>query len=452
MAFMLHTRRLAMPLIWRWVVAAGIGLIPCQAQANLDEDQGDANAPLTIEFHQAELSAVLKAFADFTGLNIIASEQVRGTVSMRLDRVPWRRAFDMLMEVHGLVVQNRDNIIWVATAEELAGRERQRLEAHARATELEPLISHLFELHYQRASEVGKLLSGAGSQRVLSKRGSAIADARTNQLLVTDLAKHIEHTQVLLKAIDRPLRQVAIEVRIVEAEEGFSRELGARLARLGATAGENVPRGLLTANSGAIYDLPAGPLSGFDAMSAGLTLFSAGANRLLALELSALEADGSGKILSSPRVVTADRVQALIEQGTELPYQAKVGNGVSAVQFRRASLKLEVTPHITPDGHVVLDVDVSKDSIGTQTQAGPAVNTKHVRTQVQVENGGTVAMGGIFIQDERTDVARVPWLGEIPLLGTLFRHSTHNQRKSELLVFITPNVVTQLPLPYHDGI
>lgn len=277
-------------------------------------------------------------------------------------------------------------------------------------------------------------------------------DARTNQLLVIDLAESIEQIQALLKAIDRPLRQVAIEVRIVEAEEGFSRELGARLAHLGETGRDSEPRELLAAKNGTIYELPAGPLAGFDAMNAGFTLFRAGVNRLLALELSALEADGYGKILSSPRIVTADRVRALIEQGTELPYQAKVGKGISGVQFRRASLKLEVTPHITPDGHVVLDVDVSKDSVGMQTQSGPAVNTKHLRTQVQVENGGTVAMGGIFIQDERTDVARVPWLGEIPLLGVLFRHSTHNKRKSELLVFITPNVVAQPPLPNYEGI
>lgn len=443
-----RVRRWILPLLWFLVGLSA----KCQAQTDVKQDQSDASAPLTIEFQQAELSAVLKAFADFTGLNIIASEQVRGTVSLRLDQVPWRGAFDMLMEVHGLVAQKRGNIIWVATAAEWADRERQRLDAQARATELEPLISHTFELHYQRADEIGKLLHGAGAQRVLSKRGTALVDVRTNQLLVTDLAESIEYIQALLKALDRPLRQVAIEVRIVEAEEGFSRELGARLARLGEIARGPEPRELSAAKNGVIYELPAGPLAGFDAMSAGFTLFKAGANRLLALELSALEADGYGKILSSPRVVTADRVRALIEQGTELPYQAKVGKGISGVQFRRASLKLEVTPHITPDGHVVLDVDVSKDSVGMQTQSGPAVNTKHLRTQVQVENGGTVAMGGIFIQDERTDVARVPWLGEIPLLGVLFRHSTHNKRKSELLVFITPNVVTPPPVPNYEGI
>jgi type IV pilus assembly protein PilQ len=196
-----------------------------------------------------------------------------------------------------------------------------------------------------------------------------------------------------------------------------------------------------------MYTLPAGPLAGFGAAGAGLTLLSAGARRVLALELSALEADGRGRIISSPRIVTADRVKALIEQGTELPYQAKVGEGVSGVQFRRAGLKLEVTPQITPHGHVLLELDITKDTVGAATQAGPAINTKHVRTQVQVENGGTVAIGGIYMQDQRTDTVAVPGLGSLPLVGALFRHQATSRTKSELIVFITPNVVAGPPLP-----
>ncbi|WP_081463726.1 type IV pilus secretin PilQ [Candidatus Glomeribacter gigasporarum] len=403
----------------------------------------DEGEPISLEFHHAELTAVLQAFADFTGLNIIASERVRGAVSLRLDKVPWRRAFDALLDSQGLAMQRHGNVIWVAPAEELAMRERQRLETHARAAGLEPLASRLFELNYQRAEEVRKLLTGAGAQRVLSKRGAAIADPRTNQLFVTDLAARIEQIQDMLKAIDRPLRQVAIEARIVEAEEGFARALGARLSMLGASK-TKVSRGLLGAQDGALYDLPAGPL-GLNAATVGWTLFGVGANRVLALELSALEADGRGRILSSPRVVTADRVKALVEQGTELPYQAKVGTGVSGVQFRRAGLKLEVTPNITPDGHVMLDVDITKDSVGAQTISGPAINTKHVQTQVQVEDGGTVSIGGIFMQDERVDVTGVPWLRQLPLIGALFRHSKRARNKSELLVFITPNIVAKNP-------
>lgn len=401
----------------------------------------DEGEPISLELNRAELTAVLQAFANFTGLNIIASERVRGAVSLRLNKVPWRRAFDALLDAQGLAMQRHGNVIWIAPAEELALRERQRLETHARAAGLEPLASRIFELNYQRAEDVRKLLTGVGAQRVLSQRGAAIADTRTNQLFVTDLAARIEQIQGMLAAIDRPMRQVAIEARIVEAEEGFARALGVRLSMLRASK-TKVSRGLLGTKKGKLYDLPAGPL-GLQAATIGWTLFSAGANRVLALELSALEADGRGRILSSPRVVTADRVKALIEQGTELPYQAKVGTGVSGVQFRRAGLKLEVTPNITPDGHVMLDVDIAKDSVGAQTISGPAINTKHVQTQVQVENGGTVAIGGIFIQDERADITGVPWLRQLPLIGALFRRSERSRNKSELLVFITPNVVAE---------
>lgn len=196
---------------------------------------------------------------------------------------------------------------------------------------------------------------------------------------------------------------------------------------------------------GALYSLPAGSLAGFGAAGAGLALLSVGAQRVLALELSALEADGRGRVVSSPRVITADRVKALIEQGTELPYQARIGENESGVQFRRAGLKLEVTPQITPSGHVMLELDITKDTVGAYTQSGPAINTKHVRTQVQVENGGTVAIGGIYIQDERDDVVAVPGLGSLPVIGALFRRHAASRTKSELIVFITPNVVAGPP-------
>lgn len=429
----------------------------------------NANTPITLEFQQAELSAVLQAFARFTGLNIIASQQVRGTVSMRLKQVPWRRAFDLLLDSHGLAMQQRGNIIWVAPMQELVQRERQRVETQTKTAELEPLTSQIFELRYQRAENIHKLLSGSGTQRILSKRGAAMADERTNQVFVTDVAEYIQKVQALLLAIDQPIRQVSIEARIVEADQGFSQSLGARLSLLGIGGDRNgiSPPSALTArhfvvsnkgkdrgkgnnkdkktNDGTLYDLPASPLAGFAPAIVGTALFGAAASRLIALELSLLESDGKGQLLSSPRVVTADRTKALIEQGTELPYQAKVGNGVSGVQFRRAGLKLEVTPNITPNGHVILDIDVAKDSVGEETISGPAINTKHVRTQVQVENGGTVAIGGIFTQDQRTDIVRVPWLGKLPFIGALFRRSVKSDRKSELLVFITPNIVTNAP-------
>lgn len=396
--------------------------------------------PISLNFQRAELGAVLNAFAQFTGLNIVASERVRGAVSLRLDKVPWRTAFDTLLDVNGLAMERRGNVIWVAPIAELAARERQRFEAHARAADLEPLASRTFELHYARAEDVRRLLTGAGNQRVLSKRGAATADPRTNLLFVTDLEGRLAQISALLASVDRPTRQVLIEARIVEGEHGFSRNLGVRLS-MAATNADGTARGLTGGADGTVYDLSARPISGFDAATAGLTLFAAGATRLLNIELSALEAEGRGEIVSSPRVVTADRMKAVVEQGTELPYQAKVGQGVSGVQFRRATLKLEVEPQIMPDGRVVLDLDVAKDSVGEQTDAGPAINTKHVQTRVEVEDGGTVSIGGIYATDDRDDVTRVPVLGKIPVLGALFRHRAHRDQRSELAIFITPRVV-----------
>ncbi|WP_257010540.1 type IV pilus secretin PilQ [Burkholderia ubonensis] len=446
----------------------------------------DDDRRISLNLHGVSLAAAFDAFARFTGLNIIVSEQVRGTVSLRLNHVRWRNAFDTLLDTHGLAMSRRDNVIWITPAAELAARERERFEAHARAADLEPLASRTFVLHYPRAQDVQRLLTGAAGQRVLSKRGAAAADSRTNQLFVTDLAPRIAQIAGLIDAIDRPSRQVRIEARIVEGEQGFSRNLGARLAllapRIAQIAGlidaidrpsrqvriearivegeQGFSRNLgarlalrareraaaadgaaFTAGTRNALDLAARPLGGFEAATAGFTLFAAPLSRVLDVELSALEAQGRGQIVSSPRVVTADRAKAIVEQGAELPYQAKVGNGVSGVQFRRATLKLEVEPQITPDGRVVLDLDVTKDSVGEPTAAGPAIHTKHVQTRVEVEDGGTVAIGGIYEQLRRDDVTRVPLLGKIPILGALFRHRAQRDQRSELVVFITPTVV-----------
>ncbi|KVR51622.1 secretin [Burkholderia ubonensis] len=401
----------------------------------------DDDRRISLNLHGVSLAAAFDAFARFTGLNIIVSEQVRGTVSLRLNHVRWRNAFDTLLDTHGLAMSRRDNVIWITPAAELAARERERFEAHARAADLEPLASRTFVLHYPRAQDVQRLLTGAAGQRVLSKRGAAAADSRTNQLFVTDLAPRIAQIAGLIDAIDRPSRQVRIEARIVEGEQGFSRNLGARLALRARERAAAADGAAFTTGARNALDLAARPLGGFDAATAGFTLFAAPLSRVLDVELSALEAQGRGQIVSSPRVVTADRAKAIVEQGAELPYQAKVGNGVSGVQFRRATLKLEVEPQITPDGRVVLDLDVTKDSVGEPTAAGPAIHTKHVQTRVEVEDGGTVAIGGIYEQLRRDDVTRVPLLGKIPILGALFRHRAQRDQRSELVVFITPTVV-----------
>ena len=417
--------------------------VPLRAPPRLADSPAGSDLPpdrpITLNFQRADLQAVLHAFAQFTQLSIVASERVRGQVTLRLDRVPWRTAFDLLLEANGLAMERHGAVIWVTPAADLAARERQRFEAHARAAELEPLASRAFELHYARAEDVRRVLTGTGNQRALSKRGGAVADARTNLLFVTDLPARLDDIAPLVARLDRPARQVLIEARIVEGDRGLSQALGVRLGL--APSGDGAARGVHGGANGAVYDLSAGPLSGFDAAQIGLTLLAARATRLLDVELSALEADGRGEVISSPRVVTAERTKAIIEQGTELPYQAKVAQGVSGVQFRRASLKLEVEPQITPDGRVILDLDVAKDSVGEQTAAGPAINTKHVQTRVEIEDGGTVSIGGIDATDDRDDVTRVPVLGKIPVLGALFSHRTHRGQRSELVVFITPRVV-----------
>nr|WP_236873405.1 type IV pilus secretin PilQ [Burkholderia sp. PAMC 26561] len=418
-------------------------LPPMERMSRSAPDRADAanddGKPISLNLKNADLGAVLQTFAKFSGVNIVASDKIRGQVSINLIDVPWRRAFDTLLDVHGLAMERHGDVIWVAPMAELAARERLRYEAHARAADLEPLGSRTFVLRYPRADDVRKLLTGSGNQRVLSKRGSVMADARTNLLFVTDLDARVAEIAELIARIDQPTPQVMIEARIVEGETGFSRNLGVKLSMI--ATGEGTARGLVAGTDGAVLDLSARPIGGFDAATAGLTLFAAQATRLLNIELSALETEGRGEIVSSPRVVTADRVKAIVEQGTELPYQAKVGNGVSGVQFRRAALKLEVEPQITPHGHVILDLDVSKDSVGEQTAAGPAINTKHVQTRVEVEDGGTVAIGGIYSSDERDDVTRVPLLGKIPGLGWLFRHTARRNSRSELVIFITPHIV-----------
>ncbi|AOK39835.1 type IV pilus secretin PilQ [Burkholderia vietnamiensis] len=403
-------------------------------------DADDARR-ISLNLQGAALAAAFDALARFTGLNIIVGEQVRGTVTLRLNNVRWRDAFDTLLDTHGLAMSRRGNVIWVTPAAELAARERERFETHARAAELEPLASRTFALRYPRAADVQRLLAGATGQRLLSRRGAAAADPRMNLLFVTDLAPRIAQIAELIDAIDRASRQVRIEARIVEGEQGFSRNLGARVALRAhgrAPAADGATAATDTRNA---LDLTARAIGGFDAATAGFTLFAAPLSRVLDIELSALEAQGRGQIVSRPRVVTADRVKAIVEQGSEVPYQAKVGNGVSGVQFRRATLKLEVEPQITPDGRVVLDLDVTKDSIGEPTAAGPAIHTKHVQTRVEVEDGGTVAIGGIYEQLRRDDVTRVPLLGRIPVLGALFRHRARSDQRSELVVFITPTVV-----------
>lgn len=438
--------------------------------------QGYRGEKLSLNFQNVEVRAVLQVIADFTGLNIITSDSVGGNLTLRLKDVPWDQALDIVMQAKGLDMRKNGSVLWIAPKDELLTKEKLELEQKAQIAELEPLKTETYQLNYQKA-ESFKLVFGLdgssdGKNRILSKRGSAVIDPRTNQLFVTDIASKLEEIRKLVQKTDIASRQVLIEARIVEADDKFSKNLGAKLGftdmrtlRGGTTGIRLSPKtntrvavtGNLTGvgeqtgqveeagkgyNNSQFTNLPAAGINGLDAGSLAISLFSAAANRFLNLELSALEADGKGKIISSPRVVTADQLKALIEQGTELPYQVATSSGATSIAFRKANLRLEVTPQITPDGNVILDVDVNKDSVGQETRAGFAIDTKHVKTQVLVENGGTVVLGGIFQQVERDSVTKVPLFGDIPVLGHLFKSTARTNDKTELLIFITPKIVT----------
>jgi type IV pilus assembly protein PilQ len=438
--------------------------------------QGYRGERLSLNFQNVEVRAVLQVIADFTGLNIITSDTVNGNLTLRLKDVPWDQALDIVMQAKGLDMRKNGSVLWIAPKDELLTKEKLELEQKAQIAELEPLRTEIFQLNYQKAESFKQVFgldgTGDGKKSILSKRGSAVIDPRTNQLFVTDIASKVEEIRKLVQKTDIASKQVLIEARIVEADDKFSRNLGAKLGFAdlrgirGGDAGYQVSgntRAALTGNylgvgeqtgqakiteqsyipNTQFINLPAAGINGANPGSLAVSLFSAAANRFLNLELSALEADGKGKIISSPRVVTADQLKALIEQGTELPYQVATSSGATSIAFRKANLKLEVTPQITPDGNIILDVDVNKDSVGVETRSGFAIDTKHVKTQVLVENGGTVVLGGIFQQVERTSDTKVPFFGDIPVLGNLFKSTGRTNDKTELLIFITPKIMAE---------
>ncbi|HET8765396.1 MAG TPA: type IV pilus secretin PilQ [Rhodanobacter sp.] len=431
---------------------------------------------LSLNFQNVEVRAVLNVIADFTDLNIITSDTVQGNITLRLKDVPWDQALEIILQTRGLDSRRSGNVIWIAPRDELATREKLQLEAANQIQDLEQTRTESFQMNYQKAVDVQKLLSDP-TQRILSKRGSAVVDARTNTLFVQDTPSRLEEVRRLIAKIDVATRQVMIEARIVEANDAFSKNLGARLGYTdlrfladptrpagsaigGITSGPRVlfsgdrlGVGILTGQTpdpGTGYipnsqnvNLPAAGLNSFSAGQFAFSLFTSSMSRFINIELSALEADGKGKIIASPRVLTADQVEALIEQGTELPYQQATSSGATAVSFRKANLALKVKPQITPEGNVIMTLDVNKDQPGATTPAGVAINTKHVKTEVLVENGGTVVIGGIYEQNDRTDVTKIPLLGDIPIVGWLFKNTTTTSAKTELLVFITPRVVNE---------
>lgn len=428
---------------------------------------------LSLNFQNVDVRRLLQVIGEFTGMNVVVSDSVAGNLTLILKDVPWDQALDIILQQRGLDMRKNGNVILIAPRDEIATKEKLEFESRQQIGDLEPMRSESFQLNYHKAKSVFDFLKNK-DQTILSKRGSVIVDERSNKLFVHDTPGRLDDLRRLISEIDIPVRQVLIEARIVEASDSFSKDLGVRLGwnQIGIPGadgsyqvGNNGPvrgniiggasiaqTGFMTGQietqpnmltDGLNVNLPASPRSG-RAGALSFVLFNNSRTQFLNLEVSALEADGRGKVVSSPRVVTANQVEAIIEQGVEIPYQQATSSGATSVTFKKANLSLKVKPHITPDGKITLTVDVNKDTPNTRVQSGlVAIDTKHVKTEVLVENGGTVVIGGIYQQDTRESTARIPVLGEIPYLGWLFRNTQRIDDKSELLVFITPRIISE---------
>lgn len=421
---------------------------------------------LSLNFQNVDVRRLLQVIGEFTGMNMVVSDSVQGSITLILKDVPWDQALDIIMQQRGLDMRKNGNVILIAPREEIATKEKLDFEAKAQIGDLEPLRTESFQLNYQKADAIQKLLTDAG-QRMLSKRGSAVFDARTNILFVQDTSSRLEDVRQVIAKVDLPVRQVMIEARIVEAGDSFAKNLGVRLGFHDAAAGGSAGKGTLGASMGGkladtgfhtgqtttvpdfindslSVNLPAAPRAG-NAGALSFILFNSAKNHFLNAEISALEADGRGKVISSPRVMTANQVEAIIEQGVEIPYQQATSSGATSVSFRKANLSLKVKPQITPDGKITMTLDINKDTPNTRlsTGAGVAIDTKHVKTEVLVENGGTVVIGGIYTQETRDNTQRIPFFGDLPYIGWLFKNREWIDDKTELLVFITPRIVAE---------
>jgi type IV pilus assembly protein PilQ len=435
-----------------------------EEQASVRKDQyGYKGEKLSLNFQNIEVRAVLQLLAEFTGLNLVTSDTVQGNVTLRLKNVPWDQAMDIILKTKGLAMRQNGNVMLIAPATEIAAREKQELEAQKQLVELEPLYSEIVEVNFAKAGNVATILgSGEGDDAAgfLSSRGSVTVDERTNSLLLRDTAQNLVQINELIEKLDIPVRQVLIESRIVIANDDFTDELGVRFG-VASEGGNNAVSGTLNdiqiagdqlttsqaigapvansvaTNQGLNVNLPVAAPAG----SIGLALAKLPFGTILQLELSAMQAEGKGEIVSSPRVITSNQQTALIEQGTEIPYQEASSSGSTSVSFKEAVLKLEVTPQITPDDRVVMDLKVNKDSVGQIFNGVPSIDTRSVETQVLVDNGETVVLGGVYEQTNIDSVTKVPFFGDLPYLGTLFKTTLKQDDKAELLIFVTPKIV-----------
>lgn len=410
--------------------------------SNTTGDKVFKGAKMGMNFQSLDIRAALQLLADYSGQNIVVSDAVQGTVALRLKDVPWDQALDLILESKNLGMVQRGNVIWVAPQQEISSKEQAKAEREIIKNDQQQLRTVSYQLNYQKAEQVKNLLVDK-DQRILSKKGAVSYDARTNILFVNDTDSKLEEVSNLIKKIDIAVRQVSIEARIVEANEDFAKELGAKVGFNNSEQAFAKNNRAGTFNAPGLSNFPASAINGATPGSFSFMLFNTALTSVLNMELSALVSDGNGRIVSSPRVVTADQMEATIEQGTEIPYQKATSSGATSVEFKKAVMSLVVKPQITPDGRVILDLKVNKDSVGVTTLSGPAIDTKKVTTQVLVENGGTVAIGGIIAEEEHGTVSKVPFLGDIPIIGNLFKKTSRSSTRKELMILITPKIVTE---------
>lgn len=413
---------------------------------------------LSLNFQNVEVRRLLQVIGEFTGMNIVVSDSVGGSITLILKDVPWDQALDIILQQKGLDMRKNGNVILIAPREEIATKEKLEFESKAQIGDLEPLRTESFQMNYVKGADIKKLLTDS-KQTILSKRGSALLDDRSNILFVQDTPSRLDDVRAMIAKVDIPVRQVMIEARIVEAGDSFAKNIGIRLATGAATQSTNTTTGQTTVTNSSTLaaintttrtsqigsvNLPASPRAG-TAGSFALSLYNSSYTRFLSAEISALEADGKGKVISSPRVMTANQIEAIIEQGVEIPYQQATSSGATSISFRKANLSLKVKPQITPDGKITMSLDINKDTPNTSlsTGSGVAIDTKHVKTEVLVENGGTVVIGGIYTQKTTETTYRIPLFGDIPYIGWLFKNREWIDDKSELLVFITPKIVNE---------
>ncbi|MBI5450184.1 MAG: type IV pilus secretin PilQ [Gammaproteobacteria bacterium] len=425
---------------------------------------------LSLNFQDIEVRAVLQLIADFTDLNMVISDSVKGNVTLRLENVPWDQGLDIILQTRGLDKRRMGNVMLVAPAAEIAAREKEGFESMQQIDKLAPLITEMVQINYAKAADIATLLKGKESS-MLSDRGNVSIDERTNSMLINDTAEKISAIRTLVAKLDIPIKQVLIESRVVIANDDFSRELGARfgvsqVADMAALNGNLAGTGAVTGSLTGTETIVTGAAPPFNisgslpalndrlnvslpviGQAGRLALAILGGDYMLDLELSAMQAEGRGEVLSNPRVVTSDQNEAIIEQGVEIPYQQASSSGATNVSFKKAVLSLKVKPQITPDKRVIMDLDINKDSESGKTVLGvPSIDTRHLTTQVLVNNGDTIVLGGVYEQVTTDSLDKVPFFGDLPVIGAMFRHTVKKDNKAELLVFVTPKILEEKKL------